>query len=367
MQKIIEEKIYELLLTEDFVVLPNLGGFVVNYQSAYFDKQKNIYYPPKREIGFNRRLQHDDGLLISAISESENKTYAEGKTFVAEYVADLHDKLNKGQTVTLDKIGRFEKNTELRFYPESTNFLLDAFGLESIYVPKAKPLPKEPAKIEIPTLQKHNYKKWLAAASLALSMALIPHNILQKGFTNTSESNILDLTTITHQNNFFSDPVSQLISDELDAMVQKKVALLPTIKQDKVKKEETSQSKTIEKEVVEQPTAITKQENDSKAVQPKEVFDKSPKEEIVEKKSSKINNRIVEAVPGYYLVVGSFKDEKNANKFLDKIRHSYSEAIMINYKGFYRISISIFDSKNEAKKKRKQLKSAGVSNWLMRI
>ena len=41
-----------LLLENDCVIVPELGGFIAHYQPAYYAESDNIYFPPMRTIGF---------------------------------------------------------------------------------------------------------------------------------------------------------------------------------------------------------------------------------------------------------------------------------------------------------------------------
>ena len=53
-----------LLLENDCVIVPELGGFIAHYQPAYYAESDNIYFPPMRTIGFNPQLTMNDGLLV---------------------------------------------------------------------------------------------------------------------------------------------------------------------------------------------------------------------------------------------------------------------------------------------------------------
>ena len=55
-----------LLLENDCVIVPELGGFIAHYQPAYYAESDNIYFPPMRTIGFNPQLTMNDGLLVQS-------------------------------------------------------------------------------------------------------------------------------------------------------------------------------------------------------------------------------------------------------------------------------------------------------------
>lgn len=66
--------IRELLLDHDCVILPDFGGFIGNYVPAHYDSSNN-FYPPTKQISFNKQLCHNDGLLIGKVSKSLTLNY----------------------------------------------------------------------------------------------------------------------------------------------------------------------------------------------------------------------------------------------------------------------------------------------------
>ena len=126
--------IRELLFSHDCVIVPGFGGFIGNYTPARIDKSSSTFYPPVKQITFNRNLNHNDGLLVGRISESAKMNYGDARNLVEEYVASVRKKLEKGEKVVFDNIGRFINNQEgnIQFEPDtSVNYHLDSFGLES--------------------------------------------------------------------------------------------------------------------------------------------------------------------------------------------------------------------------------------------
>ncbi len=124
----------ELLFSHDCVIVPGFGGFIGNYNPARIDKSTSTFYPPVKQISFNRNLNHNDGLLVGRISESAKINYGDARNLVEEYVASLKKKLEKGEKIVFDHIGAFINNQEgnIQFEPDtSVNYHLDSFGLES--------------------------------------------------------------------------------------------------------------------------------------------------------------------------------------------------------------------------------------------
>jgi nucleoid DNA-binding protein len=126
--------IRELLFSHDCVIVPGFGGFIGNYNPARIDKGTSTFFPPVKQISFNRNLNHNDGLLIGRISESAKINYGDARSLVEEYVTSVRKKLEKGEKVVFDNIGSFINNQEgnIQFEPDTrVNYHLDSFGLES--------------------------------------------------------------------------------------------------------------------------------------------------------------------------------------------------------------------------------------------
>lgn len=126
--------IRELLFGHDCVIIPGFGGFIGNYIPARIDKNSGTFYPPVKQISFNRNLNHNDGLLVGKISGTANINYGDARNLVEEFVSDLRKKLERGEKVTFDNIGSFLNNNEgnIQFEPDrNANYHLDSYGLES--------------------------------------------------------------------------------------------------------------------------------------------------------------------------------------------------------------------------------------------
>lgn len=126
--------IRELLFGHDCVIIPGFGGFIGNYTPASIDRNSGTFYPPVKQISFNRNLNNNDGLLIGKISESSKVTYGDARNLVEKFVGDIRKKLDRGEKVVFDNIGTFVNNQEgnVLFEPDrNVNYHLDSYGLES--------------------------------------------------------------------------------------------------------------------------------------------------------------------------------------------------------------------------------------------
>jgi nucleoid DNA-binding protein len=125
--------IRELLFGHDCVIVPGFGGFIGNYTPARIDKSSSTFFPPVKQISFNRNLNHNDGLLVGRISESAKMNYSDARNLVDEYVNNIRTRLSRGEKVIFENIGSFINNHEgnVQFEPDrDANYHLDSYGLE---------------------------------------------------------------------------------------------------------------------------------------------------------------------------------------------------------------------------------------------
>ena len=67
--------IESLLLKNDCVIVPHLGGFVTHYMPARWVKEENLFLPPYRSVAFNAQLTVNDGLLVQSYMQANDSSY----------------------------------------------------------------------------------------------------------------------------------------------------------------------------------------------------------------------------------------------------------------------------------------------------
>ncbi len=201
----ISKYINKLLYQHECVILPDFGGFVSNYHSAKIDFKNNSFYPPRKNILFNRQLIQNDGLLINYIARVENIDYSESKELVTGFVKTSNEKLRNGNRASFDGIGtfHFDENKNLQFEPDiSTNFLLESYGFSSFHFPaidesltkiKRKDIAftdLKPSSVN----RKKILKRVLIASPMILALGFLP--VHQKVFKNGQGKEILSLSPV---------------------------------------------------------------------------------------------------------------------------------------------------------------------------
>ena len=226
----INKHISDLLYLHDCVIVPGLGGFVANYHSVEIRESHHLFFPPKKEIGFNRSLSHNDGLLSDFIARKESVSYSEAVDLIKKFVENVHSRISSGAIVDMGDVGSLRKDAmgNILFTPkEGISFLPESTGLTSF---RFMPLEhKRTAKIEFHDdyvqlpFKNHKTRNWVAAAALvacflSLSTELKTPSISQAGINNfffTTSNNIEQPVVSQAELVFDEKSVSEIISENV--------------------------------------------------------------------------------------------------------------------------------------------------------
>lgn len=168
------QHIENLLANHDYVIVPGLGGFVVQKQSAIVLPGK--IKAPFSTVSFNPLMQHADGLLAIEIARAEGITYRKAMELLETDVQNCVQTLNEFKYLNLGNIGVLEKdeNANLIFTPPvNAAFIPTNIGLVDVYIAESNGLKQtKNHKVSI-TLPTTRTLKYVAAASLIFGMLLI--------------------------------------------------------------------------------------------------------------------------------------------------------------------------------------------------
>ena len=135
----ITEHIQYLILRHDCVIVPGFGALVAQYEPARMSADGLSLMPPRRVLGFNGAVQHDDGLLIGSVARREGLSYDAARMEVEREVLTLRHRLDAGNEVALPRIGTFEcgaSGAGMTFVPVVESGIADALlcGLPQLLV-----------------------------------------------------------------------------------------------------------------------------------------------------------------------------------------------------------------------------------------
>ena len=126
--------IFELLQSQDCVIVPNFGAFVTRNISAKISSDRSRIFPPNKEISFNKNVVKNDGLLVNAISSNENISYEGAEQKITNWVTRINKKLEKQNYIEIKNIGSISsENSKYIFAPNQNSiFLKSSYGFNSI-------------------------------------------------------------------------------------------------------------------------------------------------------------------------------------------------------------------------------------------
>lgn len=173
MEKIFQH-IERLLVHHDYVVVPGLGGFVVQKQTAqiYVDR----ICAPRSVVSFNPLMPHNDGLLAIEISRAEKMSYRKAVECVGDFVDELNDCMQHNDEVCFGRLGQLRKSDDgvVLFTPSGNqHFLPHNIGLKDLYKTQRKDETEvETRHLAIP-LPSRNFMRYAAAAVLLIGLLTI--------------------------------------------------------------------------------------------------------------------------------------------------------------------------------------------------
>ena len=147
----LERHIEILLLSNDCVIVPDLGGFMAHHVSARYDEDDEMFLPPLRTLGFNPQLKINDSLLAQSYVEAYDISYPEALQRIEDEVNELKMHLATEGSYELNDIGLLSMNEEgnYQFTPCEAGILsptlygLGAFEMKPLKAVAAQPVPVE--------------------------------------------------------------------------------------------------------------------------------------------------------------------------------------------------------------------------------
>lgn len=135
----LERHIEILLLDNDCVIVPDLGGFMTHHVDARYIEEEQAFLPPLRTLGFNPQLKINDSLLAQSYVEAYDISYPDALQRIEDEVNELKQRLQNDGKYELNDIGTLELNEDGNyvFTPCEAGILTpELYGLGSFEFPK---------------------------------------------------------------------------------------------------------------------------------------------------------------------------------------------------------------------------------------
>lgn len=135
----LERHIEILLLSNDCVIVPGLGGFIASHVPARYDDGDSLFLPPLRTLGFNSKLTLNDSLLVQSYSEYYDISYPEALTRIESESNELMQHIKNSGSYELNDIGTLYLNEDgnIEFTPCEAGILTpELYSLSSFEMQK---------------------------------------------------------------------------------------------------------------------------------------------------------------------------------------------------------------------------------------
>ena len=344
--KQLERHIEILLLSNDCVMVPGLGGFMTHHVCSTYSENDHQMFPPLRTLGFNPKLKANDNLLAQSYVEAFDISYPEAMQRIEDEVGELRERLNNDGKYVLNDIGTLTVNDEgnIEFTPIKAGLLTpELYALDSVSVKMLS---------ELPSMKVANAKN------------------------NESEEAKAPVIDINTQNN---NKEVQVVEDDNDDSIKVKISLIRNIAAVAIAligfflftsplangnyKMNMSNLNTDLLYQIMPKTMVTEGVNDAKPViaesnVPAEKVDEattanvSPVEEKQVAVEKEVNNKELNAVPvkkTYSLVLASHFSKANGDAFLEAIhKDGFTIAKIVEVKNNRKILYGEYDSEAKA-------------------
>ena len=140
------EHIEYLTTRHDCVTVPGWGAFIANYSLAQYNEAEEVMEHPRRSIGFNANVSHNDGLLAQSLMRREGMSFDEAMRFIGNSVTTFRQQLAMDNEVSMGRFGYFRRNqgNHPEFVPISHDNTTDLyFGLSNVSIRPVEALERE--------------------------------------------------------------------------------------------------------------------------------------------------------------------------------------------------------------------------------
>lgn len=359
-----------LLLENDCVIVPGLGGFIAHNKAAEFKDSANVFCPPVRTIGFNPQLIINDGLLAQSYMQAYDTDFPDASRKIESVVSQIKDSLYKNGQAELENIGTlyYTMAGVYGFEPYQNAFFSPSlYGLGSFSISplsELKPVKEttvEP-RIMIETVssceedrkekakQRHIIKR-MAEHAVGIAAAVILFFVLSVPVENTYLDN--------------SSYASLGAETMLDAIRSKSMATTSLETKDIKQNNATNRRNNVNTLRPVAVKSVKVEKAEPKASKEVKASPAVAKKEVIKAESVKAETKSTKEIQkskssqnkGMFIIVASLQTMQDAEKELAKFKkQGYNEATILASDNRYRIALYRFTDKSKAYEKINELR-----------
>jgi len=338
----LERHIEILLLDNDCVIVPNLGGFMAHHVEARYDEGDGLFLPPLRTLGFNPQLRLNDSLLAQSYVEAYDISYPEALRRIEGEVEELRQHLDNEGSYELNDIGTLSLNDEgnIVFEPCEAGILTPSlYGLSSYEVAASlrqngldivAERKRETAETEKPVVETAHDAVATEGETSETVLGDDNDDIIKIKVAWIRNAVAVAAAVIAFL--FISTPISNSYRSNV-SMGDMNGGMLRQLSP---------------KEMVKGEVKMTSQEV-QKAIATPDTTALAKKVETIENKQDSTATVDLAKTDGYCIVMASHVTMRNANAYVDQLRSDgYADTYVYKHNGVVRVVYGNYDSESDA-------------------
>ena len=400
------QHIEALLLENDCVIVPGLGGFVGHYTPAVRLAEENRFLPPARVIGFNPSLKMNDGLLVQSYASVYGTSFSDATRRIEHQVCRLQNKLYEEGKVELANIGELRCSVygALSFVPFDSKLTTPyLYGWQGFEMRELQAMPQQRTaaagadKSVAPIhRRRRNFRMQgavirhaMSAVAAVLLFFLLSTPIENTGMMEENYARLMpsELFSQMGHPSLVVTPVGLDVPAVAQQQPKKKVTVPVAVKEVKVKAAATAKAMPTEKTAQTAPAEKT-----AKAVSAEKAIKAVSAEKAAKDTKAVLAEKTAKAVPAekagqtakvipaeklvpaakvakpYHIIVASVGSEQDAHRMAEQLKQKgFSKACAVIGNGKMRVSIQACSSEAEAYKALKEIRAmeAYQSAWVL--
>ena len=391
------QHIEALLLENDCVIVPGLGGFVGHYTPAVRLAEENRFLPPARVIGFNPSLKMNDGLLVQSYASVYGTSFSDATRRIEHQVCRLQNKLYEEGKVELANIGELRCSVygALSFVPFDSKLTTPyLYGWQGFEMRELQAMPQQRtaaagADRSVAPIhrRRRNFRMQgavirhaMSAVAAVLLFFLLSTPIENTGMMEENYARLMpsELFSQMGHPSLVVTPVGLDVPAVTQQQPKKKVTVPVAVKEVKVKAAATAKAMPTEKtakavsaEKAIKAVSAEKAAKDTKAVLAEKTAKAVPAEKAGQTAKVIPAEKLVpaeKAAKPYHIIVASVGSEQDAHRMAEQLKQKgFSKACAVIGNGKMRVSIQACSSEAEAYKALKEIRAmeAYQSAWVL--
>lgn len=321
-----ETLILKCLLKKGVAVVPDLGTFRLQHQSARLLKDDSMkFVPPQNIVTFSTDCVDDDSFK-SFVAKKTQKSEDETLHLLRSYAVLVKNVLQKQESFQIKGVGVIKSDWSFvsQLSKESSP---ETFGLADFSIDTVSETEKKNAELKVKNFTKSATKTMILASPILFGALLIP-SILQIS-NNPQFASVFRRTQVAVNSSAPEIPSPHQLKSTV-AKTEKIVTETPTVATSGKNQKNVSQKKD---------QAAAKNAN--------KVVTKTANKGVVKKGEKSVDKKATNnAGKKYYVVVGTFSNAEYAYKYAKQLQNKYESGVIEGEQN--KVYISAFSSRQEA-------------------